>query len=39
MNVDPIERVRLLLGHVSPQTAYLVEDYPYGRQLRCRIRY
>jgi hypothetical protein len=34
-----IERVRVLQGHTSQQTAYLVEDYPYGRQLRCRIRY
>jgi hypothetical protein len=34
-----IERVRVLQGHTSEGTAYLVEDYPYGRQLRCRIRY
>jgi hypothetical protein len=30
---------KILSGHVSPETAYLVEDYPYGFQLRCRIRY
>ena len=25
--------------HVSPETAYVVEDYPYGFRLRCSIRY
>jgi hypothetical protein len=29
----------LLSGHVSPETAYLVADYPYGFRLRCQIRY
>ncbi len=28
-----------LYGHVSPETAYVVDDYPYGFRLRCRIRY
>lgn len=28
-----------LYGHNSPETAYLVPDYPYGRTVRCRIRY
>ena len=28
-----------LHGHVSPETAYLVSDYPYGFRLRCRCRY
>ncbi len=28
-----------LYGHSSPDTAYLVADYPYGRTVRCRIRY
>jgi hypothetical protein len=28
-----------LLGHTSPETAYLVPDYPYGFRLRCQIRY
>lgn len=28
-----------LIGHVSPETAYLVSDYPYGFRLRCKIRY
>lgn len=30
---------KVLLGHTSPETAYLVEDYPYGFTLRCQIRY
>lgn len=25
--------------HVSPETAYLIDDYPYGFRLRCKIRY
>ena len=25
--------------HVSPETAYVVEDYPYGFRMRCKIRY
>jgi hypothetical protein len=25
--------------HVSPETAYVVVDYPYGFKLRCKIRY
>lgn len=25
--------------HTSPETAYVVEDYPYGFRLRCKIRY
>lgn len=29
----------ILSGHVSPETAYVVEDYPYGFTLRCKIRY
>ena len=28
-----------LYGHTSQDTAYLVDDYPYGRTVRCRIRY
>ena len=28
-----------LYGHTSPETAYLVADYPYSFKLRCRIRY
>jgi hypothetical protein len=29
----------ILTGHVSPETAYVVDDYPYGFRLRCKIRY
>ena len=29
----------VLTGHTSPETAFLVEDYPYGFRLRCQIRY
>lgn len=28
-----------LTGHVSPETAFVVDDYPYGFKLRCKIRY
>ena len=28
-----------LFGHTSPETAYVVADYPYGFRLRCQIRY
>lgn len=28
-----------LVGHVSPETAFVVADYPYGFILRCSIRY
>lgn len=31
--------MKLLSGHVSPETAYTVDDYPYGFRLRCTIRY
>lgn len=35
-----IESIHVLPGiHVSPETAYLVDDYPYGFRLRCKIRY
>ena len=30
---------RILNGHTSPETAYVVQDYPYGYRLRCKIRY
>lgn len=29
----------LLSGHTSEETAYIVDDYPYGFRLRCKIRY
>jgi hypothetical protein len=28
-----------LTGHVSPETALVIDDYPYGFHLRCKIRY
>jgi len=31
--------MQILCGHVSPDTAYVVGDYPYGFRLRCSIRY
>jgi hypothetical protein len=31
--------VQTLAGHTSPETAYVVDDYPYGFRLRCQIRY
>lgn len=31
--------MKLLSGHTSPETAYVVADYPYGFRLRCSIRY
>lgn len=30
---------QILTGHTNETNAYLVSDYPYGRQVRCRIRY
>lgn len=31
--------MKILKGHTSPETAYNVDDYPYGFRLRCKIRY
>lgn len=31
--------MRILQGHTSPEMAYVVDDYPYGFRLRCKIRY
>jgi hypothetical protein len=31
--------MKLLKGHSTPETAFVVEDYPYGFTLRCKIRY
>jgi hypothetical protein len=31
--------MEILKGHTSPETAYVVDDYPYGFRLRCKIRY
>lgn len=35
---DTITKGTLLLGHVSPETAYVIGDYPHGRRLRCKKR-
>lgn len=32
-------KIQILRGHTSPETAYVVNDYPYGFTLRCKIRY
>lgn len=34
-----MNEIKILSGHVSPETAYVVDDYPYGFVLRCKIRY
>jgi hypothetical protein len=31
--------MKILQGHTSPETAYVISDYPYGFRLRCSIRY
>jgi hypothetical protein len=31
--------MKILTGHTTPETAYVVDDYPYGYRLRCKIRY
>lgn len=31
--------MQILKGHISPETAFVVDDYPYGYRLRCKIRY
>jgi len=30
---------KVLGGHTSQETAFVVDDYPYGFRLRCKIRY
>jgi hypothetical protein len=30
---------KVLSGHYSEETAYMVNDYPYGFKLRCKIKY
>lgn len=32
-------RDTVVFGHVSPDTARVVDDYPYGRRVRTQIRY
>ncbi len=31
--------MKTLTGHTSPETAVVIDDYPYGYTLRCKIRY
>lgn len=31
--------IKPLIGHTSQETAFVVNDYPYGFRLRCKIRY
>jgi hypothetical protein len=31
--------LKVLSGHTTAETAYVVADYPYGFRLRCKIRY
>lgn len=31
--------VVIMHGHVSTETAFVIDDYPYGFRLRCKIRY
>ncbi len=31
--------MKVLSGHTNSETAYVVDDYPYGFRLRCKIRY
>jgi hypothetical protein len=31
--------LQVLKGHTTIETAYVVNDYPYGFRLRCKIRY
>jgi hypothetical protein len=39
LNLSPPPLTQELPARVSPETAYLVNDYPYGFRLRCSIRY
>lgn len=34
-----MKNIKVLSGHISPETAFVVDDYPYGFRLRCHIRY
>lgn len=39
-NRNPHSKLMTILsGHTTPETAYVVNDYPYGFRLRCKIRY
>jgi len=30
--------MQILSGHNAPETAYIIDDYPYGFRLRCQMR-
>ena len=34
-----IDPAKTLSGHISEETAYVVQDYPYGFRLRCQMRH
>jgi hypothetical protein len=36
---DEVKKIVPLRGHVSADTAFVVDDYPYGFRLRCKKRY
>lgn len=39
MEKNPGDMTEILAGHHTMETAYIVDDYPYGFRLRCKIRY
>ena len=39
MNATQAEYTETLAGHTTPETAFIVDDYPYGFRLRTQIRY
>jgi hypothetical protein len=39
MSTNEPHRIVIMSGHISPETAYVVDNYPYGLRLKCRIRY
>ena len=39
VRIRTMNQCKILRGHNSPETAYVVNDYPYGFRLRCEIRY
>lgn len=39
MTTTETTTMTVLTGHTSADTAFLVNDYPYGFRLRCQIRY
>jgi hypothetical protein len=39
MSATETNRIVIMSGHISPETAYVIDGYPYGFKLKCRIRY